>query len=358
VIPIAHHWFQLQVETVNLLMTDTATRQPVIPTNLARHELVLQAESDSKAQSELLLKRYSIQSLLGRGGFGVTFLARNTHLPEQPLCVVKKFAPIFTDPKLVAIARDQFGLESLMLSRLGSHAHIPTLLDYFQISTDCYLVEEYIPGTVLSQLVTTQHQFTEAQVENFLTQMLKLLEYIHSHHLIHRDIKPQNIILCQTDHRFVLVDFGAVKDLSPITNPTKNDEYSTAVGTPGFAPPEQLANYPVYASDIYALGMTCIYLLTGKQPSEFATNPYTCELMWAEDLNLSAGLLEILNKMTQMPLIDRYQSATQVLTALDNRSIRAKLRTYLDQKHAIAKGENSSSRIYYPAVVHWALGIE
>jgi serine/threonine protein kinase len=295
---------------------------------------------------------------LGRGGFGVTFLARNIYLPEQPFCVVKKFAPIFTDPKLVVIARDQFGLESLMLSRLGSHAHVPTLLDYFQIGTDCYLVEEYIPGTVLSQFVNNQHQFTEAEVERFLTQMLQLLAYIHSHHLIHRDIKPQNIILCQTDRRFVLVDFGAVKDLSPIATTAKNAEYSTAVGTPGFAPPEQLANYPVYASDIYALGMTCIYLLTGKEPSEFATDPYTCELIWAEDLDISTGLLEIINKMTQMPLVDRYQSATQVLTALDNRSIRAKLRTYLDQKHAVAKGENSGSRGYYPAVVHWALGIE
>ena len=341
-----------------MLITDTATKQPVIPSNLAQHKLVLQAESDLTVQSELLLKRYSIQSLLGRGGFGVTFLARNMHLPEQPFCVVKKFAPIFTDPKLVAIARDQFGLESLMLSRLGSHAHVPTLLDYFEIGADCYLVEEYIPGTVLSQLVSSQHQFTEAQVENFLTQMLQLLAYIHSHHLIHRDIKPQNIILCQTDRRFVLVDFGAVKDLSPIATLNKNSEYSTAVGTPGFAPPEQLANYPVYASDVYALGMTSIYLLTGKQPSELATNPHTCELLWAEDLEISAGLVEIINKMTQMPLIDRYQSATQVLIALDNRSIRAKLRTYLDQKHAVAKGESSSSLTYYPAVVHWALGLE
>jgi serine/threonine protein kinase len=339
-------------------MTDAVTIQSAPVGNFARDKLMLQVEGCEAATAEILSKRYSIQSLLGRGGFGVTFLARNIYLPEQPFCVVKKFAPIFTDPKLVAIARDQFGLESLMLSRLGSHANVPTLLDYFQIDEDCYLVEEYIPGTVLSQLFSDRHRFTEVEVEKFLTEMLKLLEYIHSHHLIHRDIKPQNIILCQTDRRFVLVDFGAVKDMSPIASIQTNAEYSTAVGTPGFAPPEQLANYPVYASDIYALGMTCIYLLTGKEPSEFATDPYTCELIWAEDLDINAGLLEIINKMTQMPLIDRYQSATQVLTALDNRSIRAKLRTYIDQKHAIAKGENSGSLGYYPAVVHWALGIE
>ncbi len=339
-------------------MTDAVTLQAAPISNLARDKLTLQTEGCEVVAEEMLAKQYSIQSLLGRGGFGVTFLARNIRLPGQPFCVVKKFAPIFADPKLLAIARDQFGLESLMLSRLGSHAQVPTLLDYFEIDRNCYLVEEYIPGTVLSQLISNQQQFSEAEVENFLTQMLKLLTYIHSHHLIHRDIKPSNIILCQTDRRFVLVDFGAVKDLSPIASPNNKTEYSTAVGTPGFAPPEQLANYPVYASDIYALGMTCIYLLTGKEPSEFSTDPHTCELVWADDVEISVGLLEIINKMTQMPLADRYQSATQVLTALDTRSIRAKLRTYLDRKHAVAKGEHSGSLVYYPAVVHWALGIE
>jgi serine/threonine protein kinase len=344
------------LEKIDVLMTDAVTNQSASPSRFVQNKFMLPAESCPTREDEILEKRYLIQSLLGRGGFGVTFLARNIYLPGQPFCVIKKFAPIFTDPKLVAIAHDQFELESLSLSRLGSHAQIPSLLDYFKIGDDRYFVQEYIPGTVLSTLIHSQTRFTETEVEKFLTQMLRLLEYIHSHHLIHRDIKPSNIILCQTDRRFVLVDFGAVKDLRPLANTSKRED-STAVGTPGFAPPEQLANYPVYASDIYALGMTCIYLLTGKEPSEFSTDPYTCELIWAEDLDISAGLLEILNKMTQMPLVDRYQSATQVLTALDNRSIRAKLRTYLDQKHAVARGENSGSLVYYPAVVHRALGI-
>jgi serine/threonine protein kinase len=352
--PIVQH----PLEKTALLMTDAVISQSASPANCSSNQLISQVPTCSTVENELLAQRYLVQSLLGRGGFGVTFLARNIHLPGQPFCVIKKFAPIFTDPKLVAIARTQFELESLLLSRLGSHGQIPTVLDYFQLNGDCYLVEEYIPGTVLSQLVINQGKFTEAQIENFLIQMLRLLTYIHAHHLIHRDIKPQNIILCQTDRRFVLIDFGAVKDLFPITNGTKQGEYSTAVGTPGFAPPEQLANYPVYASDLYALGMTCIYLLTGKESSEFATDPYTCELIWAEDLEISIDLVEIINQMTQMPLTDRYQSATQVLVALENRSTRAKLRSYLDQKHAIARNEQIVGGVYYPAVVHWALGIE
>jgi serine/threonine protein kinase len=315
---------------------------------------VISGENREQLEDRSLAKRYLIQSLLNRGGFGITFLARNIYLPGEPLCVIKQFAPTCTDPQLIEIARSQFELEALSLSRLGSHAQIPCLLDYFQSGSNCYLVEEYIQGTVLSQLIAAKGSFTESEVEKFLDQMLRLLAYIHSHHLIHQDIKPQNIILCQTDLRFVLVDFGAAKDIDPAT---QQPESNRAIGTPGFASPEQLASRPVYASDIYGLGMTCIYLLTGKDPREFMTDPQTCDLIWSDGVEISVGLSEIIDKMIQVPLVDRYQSATQVLTALDNRSIRAKLRTYLDQKHAVAKSENSGSLGYYPAVVHWALGI-
>jgi serine/threonine protein kinase len=310
--------------------------------------------SHGEVDDQRFANRYSIQSLLSRGGFGITFLARDNYLPGHPLCVIKQFAPLCTDPQLIAIASQQFDLEALSLSRLGSHAQIPSLLDYLKVGSNCYLVEEYIPGTVLSQLVISKGLFTEVEIEKFLAQMLQVLAYIHSQQLIHRDIKPQNIILCQTDHRFVLVDFGAIQDLCPVT---ANPEGDRAIGTPGYAAPEQLMNYPVYASDLYALGLTCIYLLTGNDPSEVPTDLQTGELIWSEDLDISGSLIEIINQMTQVSLVDRYQSATQVLTALDNRSIRAKLRTYLDQKHAVAKGENSGSLVYYPAVVHWALGI-
>jgi serine/threonine protein kinase len=348
-------------------MTDAVTSQSATLANCGRDKLLgrretlttMRLEKGYLNEGKILAKRYLIRSLLGRGGFGITFLADNIYLPGQPLCVIKKLSPQFADPKLIANAHRQFELEALSLSRLGSHSQIPALLDYFKTGTDLYLVEEYIPGLVLTQIVSQQRKFTESEVENFLTQMLQLLEYMHSHHLIHRDIKPQNIILCQTDLRFVLVDFGAVKDMYPSTTTVQQQSISSSqsIGTPGFAPPEQLANRTVYASDIYALGTTCVYLLTGKEPSQFPTDPHTCELIWADTLEINIDLCEIISKMMQISLADRYQSATQVLTALENRSIRAKLRTYLDQKHAVAKSESSGSLGYYPAVVHWALGI-
>jgi serine/threonine protein kinase, bacterial len=345
---------------IDFLMTDVVISQSATPANIDRDVFEWDKTSDPELEGEILAKRYLIQSSLGRGGFGITFLAQNIYLPGQPLCVIKKFAPRFTDPHLMAIAHQQFELEALSLSRLGSHAQIPTLLDYLTIGTDCYLVEEYIPGIVLTQFVKEQRKFTESEVENFLNQMLRLLEYMHSHHLIHRDIKPENIILCQTDRRFVLVDFGAVKDMAPVANGrARTDFSSSSIGTPGFAPPEQLANRAVYASDLYALGMTCVYLLTGKEPSQFPTDPYTCELIWSDTVEISPELSDTIGKMLQISLVDRYQSATQVLTALENLSIRAKLRKYLDRKHAVSKSEQIiGKRIYYPAVIHWALGID
>jgi serine/threonine protein kinase len=339
-------------------MTDVVTNQSGTPANFQRDPLSWQIPSYNN-EGEILAKRYAIRSILNRGSFGITFLAQNIYLPGQPLCVIKKLAPRFTDPNLIAIIRNKFALEAQSLSRLITHSQIPSLLDYFQIGTDLYLVEEYIPGIVLTEIIEKQRRFTESEVEKFLIQMLRLLEYIHSHHLIHCDIKPQNIILCQTDRRFVLVDFGAVEDIDPATiERNQSDSNGVAVGTPGFAPPEQLASRAVYASDIYALGMTCVYLLTGKEPSQFSTDPYTCELRWSDTIDISVGLRETISKTIQIPLADRYQSATQVLIALENRSIRAKLRTYLDRKNAISKSEQICSRLSHPAVVHWALGIE
>jgi serine/threonine protein kinase len=315
-----------------------------------------QVANGEAIDGEVLAKRYQIRSLLSSGGFGVTFLARNVYLPGQPLCIVKKLAPTATDPKLIERAYKQFDLEALSLSRLGTHSQVPSLLDYFKLGNEVYSIQEYIPGLVLNQAVRKQGAFTEAAVEHFLTQMLHLLEYIHSHQLIHRDIKPENIILCQTDRRFVLLDFGAVEDIDPATS-TRQNATRNAIGTPQFAPPEQLAGRAVYASDLYALGMTCIYLLTGREPSQFETNLHTCELMWAEAIEISDGLRETIDKMIQVAVADRYHSATQVLTALENRATRAKLRTYLDQKHAVSHSAHIGSGAY-PAVVHWALGIE
>jgi serine/threonine protein kinase len=304
----------------------------------------------------LLANRYQIFKILGRGGFAITYLARNVYLPGQPLCVIKHLVPKFTNPSLLTIAKWRFYVEARTLSHLGSHSQIPLLIDYFRKDGEMYLVQEYIPGNTLFDEIRSNNTKTEIEVQDFLVEMLHLLTYVHSCRLIHRDIKPQNIIHCATDHRLVLIDFGAVADRE---GSHQDDDRLTikAIGTPGYAPPEQVAEQPVYASDIYALGMTCIFLLTGKEPIYFAVDPRTSEIRWRLGIKISNDLADIIDKMIRISVIDRYQSTVQVLQAIDSRQLRSKLRRYMDSKYANGMGDAHSValNVNLPPAVQWAI---
>jgi serine/threonine protein kinase len=314
-------------------------------------------DSTSPINESLLAGRYQVFKVLGRGGFGVTYLARNIYLPGQPLCVIKHLAPKFTNPTLMTIAKWRFHVEARTLSKLGSHSQIPLLIDYFRKDLEMYLVQEYIPGETLWSLVRHGNCMTEEVVGEFLTEMLKLLSYIHSHRIIHRDIKPQNIIHCLTDDRLVLIDFGAVSDKHGLI-PADDRLVTKAIGTPGYAPPEQIAEKPTCASDIYALGMTCLFLLTGKEPLSFNVNLRTGEIIWRAEAQVSDGFADLINQMIKMSLADRYQSAVQVLNALDSCRLRNKLRQYMVNKYAMNNNPTpnaTSAHAHLPPAVQWAL---
>jgi serine/threonine protein kinase len=314
-------------------------------------------DSSLKTSESLLAGRYQVFKVLGRGGFGVTYLARNIYLPGQPLCVIKHLAPRFTSPTLLTIAKWRFHVEARTLSKLGSHSQIPLLIDYFRKDQEMYLVQEYIPGETLWSLVRNGQCLSEEVVSEFLAEMLKLLTYIHSHRIIHRDIKPQNIIHCLTDDRLVLIDFGAVSDRDGLV-PADNRLVTKAIGTPGYAPPEQVAEKPTCASDLYALGMTCLFLLTGKEPLSFNVNLRTGEIIWRSDAQVSEGFADLINQMIKMSLADRYQSAVQVLNALDSCRLRNKLRQYMVNKYAMHDYLNPDEVLDYahlPPAVQWAL---
>jgi serine/threonine-protein kinase len=268
----------------------------------------------------MLRDRYRVIQALGQGGFGATFLAQDEALPGQPSCVIKQLRPSGTAPHMMQMARELFEREAKTLGKIGNHPQIPRLLDYFEDHEQFYLVQEYISGNTLQQEVRQQGAYSEAGVKQFLSEILPLLQYIHDLKVIHRDIKPANLIRRAQDSRLVLIDFGAVKN--QVTQLGANQSEQTAltayaIGTPGFAPPEQMAMRPVYASDIYAVGVTCIYLLTGKTPKDLEYNPTTGEMLWEHLVHLSDHFINVLRKMLEVSVRNRYQSASEALRALE-----------------------------------------
>jgi serine/threonine-protein kinase len=288
--------------------------------------------------SKLLLRdRYRVIKALGQGGFGATFLAKDESLPGEPCCVIKQLRPTMTGAHLLPMARELFEREARTLGKIGNHPQVPMLLAYFEDNEQFYLVQEYISGWTLQQEVRKSGPVSEAGVKQFLSEILPLLQYIHSQQVIHRDIKPANLIRREQDKKLVLIDFGAVKNQ---VNPTQNNSDQTAltnfaIGTPGFAPPEQMALRPVYASDIYAVGVTCIYLLTAKSPKDLDYNPSTGEMIWRKYVHISDHLAEVLKKMLEASVRHRYQAAGDILRALD-------LEPYLDSlRDGLANKPNS-----------------
>jgi len=271
--------------------------------------------------SKLWLRdRYRVLGALGRGGFGATFLARDQSLPGYPTCVIKQLRPTTTVPNLLEMARDLFQREANILGKIGNHPQLPRLLDYFEISHEFYLVQEHVSGSTLQKEIKHNGPFTEVGVKQFLKEILPVVEYIHDNKIIHRDIKPANLIRRDQDKQLVMIDFGAVKDKvsAPAVDPTDETTLTAyAIGTPGYAPPEQMAMRPVYASDIYAIGVTCIYLLTGRSPKDLPYDPQTGELRWQEYAFVSGHFDQVLNKMLNISVHNRYQSATDVLKDLD-----------------------------------------
>jgi len=271
--------------------------------------------------SKLLLRdRYRSIQALGKGGFGATFLAEDEALPGRPACVIKQLRPVASAPQVLQIARELFAREATILGKIGNHPQIPRLLDYFELNQEFYLVQEHVHGLTLQQEVKRSGAFDEASAKKVLSEVLSILDYVHSQGVIHRDIKPANLIRRSIDDKIVLIDFGAVKDQvsqTVIANSTDDSPFTAfAVGTSGYAPPEQMALRPIYASDLYALGVTGVYLLTGKSPKELGYDA-DGELNWQNRLNISDRFAKVIKKMLEVSLRHRYQTAKEVLRTLE-----------------------------------------
>ncbi|MCT7951708.1 tetratricopeptide repeat protein [Ancylothrix sp. C2] len=262
---------------------------------------------------KILAGRYKILSALGGGAFGQTYVAEDLQLPDNPRCVVKQFKPQTQDPQTLETARRLFDTEATVLHRLGKHDQIPRLFAHFEEDGEFYLVQDCIEGQPLCQEIKKGNCLSETEVIAILQDILTVLAFVHQQNVIHRDIKPSNIIRRFYDKKLVLIDFGAVKQ---VTSQGVNDGFTVAIGTPGYMPSEQLAGQPRPNSDIYALGMMSIQALTGILPSQLPQNAQTGDPLWRPQVSINEFLANILDKMVRYHFIERYQSAGEVLLDL------------------------------------------
>ncbi|MBW4634352.1 MAG: tetratricopeptide repeat protein [Iphinoe sp. HA4291-MV1] len=267
----------------------------------------------------ILVGRYQIISHLGGGGFGETFVACDTQLPGSPQCVVKKLKPQANDPDTLQTARRLFDTEAQVLYKLGIHDRIPQLLAYFEENQEFYLVQEFIEGHDLSQEIILGKPLNQDQVICLLEEILNILEFVHQQQVIHRDINPRNIIRRKPDDKLVLIDFGAVKQITTqVITPSGKTKFTVAIGTPGYIPSEQAQGNPKFSSDIYALGILGIQALTGLSPEELEKDAERSEIIWQNHSSISDDFAKVLNKMVCYDFRERYPSAGVTLQALND----------------------------------------
>lgn len=268
---------------------------------------------------QVINQRYQLQEKLGKNAGRQTWLAKDLHWQTSEQNQEEDaIADSLVVVKLLAFGADVqwedlklFEREGQILKQLD-HARIPRYQDYFSLEEKYLwfgLVQEYIPGKSLKQLLDAGKRFSELEVVKIAEEILAILIYLHTSQppILHRDIKPSNLIL-GTDNHIYLVDFGAVQDRAATEGST-----FTVVGTYGYAPMEQFGGKSVPASDLYALGATLIHLLTRTSPAELPTKNLT--LQFRDRTSIKPQLAGWLEKITSPAVERRYQSAQQALRA-------------------------------------------
>jgi len=276
----------------------------------------------------ILSGRYLPVRLLGQGGFGAAFLARDRYTPAMRQCVAKLLQPsVSLTPTQLRIAQNLFEREAAVLEELGNeHPQIPSLLAFFELTVPSlqagkddkffYLVQEFIDGEKLEDELAVKGKFSESETVEVLREILKVLDFVHSRGSIHRDIKPANIMRGKNG-RLYLLDFGAVKQ---VTQTAGSSKVSTGIYSLGYAPPEQMSGQEVYpATDLYALAVTCITLLSGLQPTELFDS-YRNEWNWHSRVQVSSRLAQVLDRLLLSAPSQRFQSAAEVEAALKSHS--------------------------------------
>jgi serine/threonine-protein kinase len=274
------------------------------------------------APGTILADRYRVVKVLGQGGFGRTYLAEDSNR-FQEYCVLKEFIPQVHSSQSLQKAQDLFEREADVLYRLN-HPQIPRFREMLRTQHNgqgyLLLVQDYVEGKTYRELQRERQSrglaFNEAETYQLLFQLLPVLAYLHANGVIHRDISPENLIQRQNDGLPVLIDFGGVKQAAASSLSNESESNLTCLGKTGYAPPEQLQQGKVYPhSDLYALAVTLLVLLTGKEPPALL-NSQTLAWQWQQEVQVSPQFANLLNRMLAQQPGDRYPSAAAVLLAL------------------------------------------
>lgn len=265
---------------------------------------------------EILNDRYRITSILGSGRCGQTYLAEDSKSSTTVSCAIKQFEPEAQDPMSLRKAKYLFAREVKILKILGRSDRIPSLLNYFRLGNKFYLVHEYVDGTDLSYELGDR-SWSSTEVLNLLREILEIVEVAHREKVIHQDIKPTNIIRRKSDGVLMLIDFGSIKKIhNQMANSEGNTSISVPIGTPGYMSPEQKSIKPRLASDIYAVGMICLYALTAVQPKDIPLERDTEKVQWQNLVRLKPQFAETIERLVSPDFKWRYSNASEALATV------------------------------------------
>lgn len=264
---------------------------------------------------QLIADRYKVLKTLGAGSIANTYLTQDLQPSDRPTCVIKQLVTRHPDPKLLTAKKHLFAEEATSLQRLGEHSQIPQRLDYFEHQEATYLVEEFVDGHPLTQELAQGKRWPKSRVIQFLKDMLHLLTFVHSQGVIHRDVKPSNIMRRQSDHQLVLIDFGAAQTIP--AGRFSETRTNVIVGTPGYMPVEQARGRAKPSSDLYALGMIALQAVTGISPKHLQDNEQG-EWIWRPYADVSDELAIVLNQLVRYQHRHRFQSAGEALAAVQS----------------------------------------
>jgi serine/threonine protein kinase len=335
-------------------------------------------------QGFILKGRYAIRATIGQGGMGRTYLAQDLERFNET-CVLKEFIPPQDSQEVSEKAKELFRREASVLYQIR-HPQVPEFRATFESEGRLLLVQDYVEGknyrNLLLDRLKVGQTFSENEIFALMQQLLPVLSYLHGHNIIHRDISPENLMLRSQDNLPVLIDFGVVQETNAKLSSQMGIPASTVAGKAGYAPPEQLQSGNAYAnSDLYALAVTSIVLLTGREPSELFDS-INLAWNWQQFANVNPAFARVINQMLSYKPTNRYRSADEVMQALQvaqasfsgaktyavGRQVPSKVAATLPQRTVVAGAANnrvpanygtqdSSSSSGNGGGVNWFVGI-